>query len=138
VALKGSPQLRARLRAIKLTFKPAGRDWADDTVRIMKPLVPTRTGLSRASIRRRNATQRRATVVGSYILFFLDKGTKAHDEGPRRAKALRFTSGGRTVFSRKVHKRATSGRHFRERAATEALRANPLAVSLIKQWNDAA
>jgi hypothetical protein len=138
MALKGSPQLRARLRAIKLTFKPAGRDWADDTVRIMKPLVPTRTGLSRASIRRRNATQRKATVVGSFVLYFLDKGTKAHDEKPRKAKALRFTAGGNTVFSRRVHKRATAGHHFRQRAAIEALRANPLAASLIKQWNDAA
>jgi len=138
MALKGSPELRARLRAIKLTFKPAGRDWADDTVRIMKPLVPTRTGLSRASIRRRNATQRKATVVGSYILYFLDHGTKAHDERPRKARALRFQRGQNTVFSRRIHKRATSGRHFRERAAREALRRNPLAKSLVDQWNSAA
>jgi hypothetical protein len=138
VSLKGSRELSARLRAIKLTFKPAGRDWADDTVRIMKPLVPTRTGLSRASIRRRNATQRKATVVGSYVLYFLDHGTKAHDEVPRKAKVLRFQRGQNTVFSRKVHKRATSGKHFRQRAAEEALKANPLAKSLIEQWNSAA
>ncbi len=135
MSLKGSPELRARLRNIKQTFKPVGKDWADDTVTLMKPMVPTRTGVSRASIRRRNATQRRATVVGSYVLYFLDHGTKAHDESPKKARVLRFSSGGNTIFARKVHKRATSGSHFRQRAALEALRRNPMAAQLIKQWN---
>jgi hypothetical protein len=138
VSLKGSPQLRARLKAIRQTFKPVGKDWADDMVTISKPMVPTRTGKSRASIRRRNASQKRATVVGSYVLFFLDHGTKEHDEKPRKARVLRFQSGGNTIFARKVHKRATRGSGFRNRAAREALRRNPMAVELIRQWNSAA
>lgn len=138
MSLKGSPQLRARLKAIRQTFKPVGKDWADDMVTISKPMVPTRTGKSRASIRRRNASQKRATVVGSYVLFFLDHGTKAHDEKPRKARVLRFQSGGNTIFARKVHKRATRGSGFRNRAAREALRRNPMAVELIRQWNSAA
>jgi hypothetical protein len=138
MALKGSPQLRARLKAIKQTFKPYGRDWADDVVRVGKPMIQTKTGASRASLRRRNATQRKATVVGSYVLYFLDHGTKAHDEKPKHARALRFQRGQNTIFARKVHKRATSGSHFRERAAREALRRNPMAQELIRQWNEAA
>jgi hypothetical protein len=126
------------LKAIRQTFKPVGKDWADDMVTISKPMVPTRTGKSRASIRRRNASQKRATVVGSYVLFFLDHGTKAHDEKPRKARVLRFQSGGNTIFARKVHKRATRGSGFRNRAAREALRRNPMAVELIRQWNSAA
>jgi len=137
VSLKGSPQLRARLKAIRQTFKPVGRDWADDMVTIAKPMIQTKTGASRASLRRRNATQRKATVVGSYILYFLDHGTKAHDEVPRKARVLRFQSGGNTIFARKVHKRARSGSGFRQRAALEALRRNPMAAQLIKQWNSA-
>lgn len=31
--LKGSRELRARLRAIKTVFKPVGRQWTDETTR---------------------------------------------------------------------------------------------------------
>lgn len=139
MALKGSPQLRARLRAIKLTFKPAGRDWADETARVAKTMVPSKTGLLRASIRRRNATQRKATVVAHFTAYFIDKGTKAHSEKPRKKQALRFGGrGGDTIFSRRVDHPRTNARPFRERAAREGLRRAPLAGSLVKQWNDAA
>jgi hypothetical protein len=138
VSLKGSPQLRARLKAIKTTFKPYGRDWADETVKIAKPMVPHKTGRLRASIRRRNATQRKATVVAHFTAYFIDKGTKRHDITPRKGKALKFNKANRTIFSRKVDHPRTSARPFRERAAREGLRRHPMAAALIKQWNDAA
>jgi hypothetical protein len=138
MALKGSRELRARLRAIKLTFKPAGKEWADETARIAKTMVPSKTGRLRGSIRRRNATQRKATVVAHYTAYFIDKGTKAHSEKPKKAKALRFERGGNTIFSRKVDHPRTAARPFRERAAREGLRRRPLAGQIVKQWNDAA
>ena len=70
--LKGSRELRRRLKAIKTVFKPAGRDWADETARIAQSMVPVRTGKTRASIRRRNASQKRATVKGNRAVNFID------------------------------------------------------------------
>jgi hypothetical protein len=139
VALKGSRELRARLRAIKLTFKPAGKDWADETARVAKTMVPSKTGRLRGSIRRRNATQRKATVVAHYTAYFIDKGTKRHAI-PKKAggKVLRFERGGNTIFSRKVDHPRTAARPFRERAAREGLRRRPLAGQMIREWNDAA
>lgn len=138
MSLKGSPELKARLRAIKLTFKPVGKAWADTTAREAKRRIPKRTGFTAASIRRRNATQKKATVVGSFVANFIDAGTKAHDIKPKRAKGLYFTTGGRTIFAKKVHHRATKARPFKRAAALEGLRQNPMAVELVKQWNEAA
>lgn len=149
MALRGGPQLRARLKAIKVSFKPVGRAWADETVRLARPMVPVRTGKLRRSIRRRNANMKRATVVANYTAYFVDHGTKRHAiqpksvSGSRRggvgtASFLKFEAGGRTVFARKVFHPGTRGSHFRNRAANEALRRNPMAAEVIKAWNAAA
>lgn len=136
--LKGGPQLKARLRAIKESFKPIGREWADTTAKLARDKVPVRTGRLRKSIRRKNASQRRATVVAHFTAFFIDPGTKAHDIKARRAGSLVFEGRGGTIFAKKVHKRAYKGKPFRKEAAREALRRNPMAEELIKQWNRAA
>jgi hypothetical protein len=138
VALKGSPELRARLKAIRQTFKPVGRAWAETTRDELARRTPRKTGKTAASYRVRNATQRKATVVGSFVANFIDAGTKAHDEVPRHAKALRFTEANRTIFSKKVHHPRVGARPFKRAAAQEGLRRNPMAAVLIKQWNDAA
>jgi hypothetical protein len=137
MALKGKSELNARLRAIKQTFKPIGRAWADDDVAENRRRVPVKTGRLRASFRVRNATQRKAVVVGHYTANFIDAGTKAHDE-TAKGNAMRFAIGGKTMFAKKVHKRTTPAQRFKREAAMEALRKNPMAVELIKQWNNAA
>ena len=139
MALKGGRELRARLNALSTAFKPIGRNWADDTVRLARPRVPVRTGRLRQSIRRRNASKKRATVVAHYTAFFVDKGTKPHDIKAKRAKGLVFEGrGGRTIFAPKVRHRGYAGRPFRDRAAKEALARNPAAEELIRAWNRAA
>lgn len=138
MSVKGSPEFKARLRSIKLAFKPAGKAWGVDAVAELRRRTPRRTGKTAASYRIRNNTQRKTTVVGSFVANFLDAGTKAHSEVPKRAKALRFTSNGRTIFSKKVHKPATRGRHFKRAAAMAALDKNPIAREVIRQWNEAA
>lgn len=139
MTLKGSPQLRARLKAIKTSFKPIGREWADTTAALARPHVPVRTGKGRASVRRKNASQKLASVSARHYVGILDKGAKAHDIVPRRAPALVFKGhGGRTIFSKRVHKPAQRGLGFAKRAATESLRRHPMAETLIRQWNDAA
>lgn len=150
MALKGSRELRARMRAIRQTFKPIGKNWAEDTRDYARAHVPVRTGRLKASIRVRNASQRRATVVGHFSASFVDKGTKAHAEKAKRRAVMRygvskqgpsfgaFTPGEFTVFSKKVNHPRTKARPFKVAAAREGLRKNPMAVELIKQWNSAA
>lgn len=137
MSLKGSPELRARLRALKLAFKPVGKAWGQETVTQARRRVRKKTGATAASFRVRNNTQRKTVVVGSYIANFIDADVKAHDETGK--PVMRFTSRqGRTIFSRKVHKPRHAGSHFKRAAALEALRLNPMAAEVIRQWNEAA
>jgi hypothetical protein len=127
------------MKALRLAFKPAGRAWADEAARQMRPRVPVRTGRLRASFRRRNATQRRATVVGHFTAYFIDAGTKPHTITAKRGSRLIFKGrSGDTIFARKVHHRGIRARPFRRAAALEALRKEPLAQHIIDQWNEAA
>lgn len=137
MSLKGSAELRARLRSIKQTFKPIGKAWGEEDVRQNRARVKKRTGRTAASFRVRNATQRKTVVVGSFVANFIDAGTKAHDIKAKKAMFLRFDAGGRTIFSKKVHKPRTSAHPFKKAAALEALRRNPMAAELIRQWNQA-
>lgn len=138
MSLKGARELRARLRALRLAFKPAGKVWADDTAKLMRPQVPVKTGRLRKSIRRRNATQRKATVVAHHTAYFVDKGPVTHRIQPKRSRMLRFEAGGRTVFAKSVRHPGYRGRPFRHRAALEALKRNPMAQAVIEEWNKAA
>ena len=138
MALKGSPELRARLKALKLAFKPLGKSWAEDTRDEARRRVRKRTGKTAASFRVRNATQRKATVVGSFVANFIDAGTKEHDIVPRKGTRLRFQSQGRTIFAKKVHHPRTAAHPFKRAAALEGLRKNPMAAAVVNQWNDAA
>ena len=137
MSLKGGPELRARLKALRLAFKPIGRSWGDEFVVVARPMVPEKTGRLRRSIRVKNNTQRRTTIAAHYTASFIDAGTVAH---PIRSKGgfLRWEDGGRTIFARKVNHPGVRARPFRARAAREALRRKPMAGELIEQWNRAA
>ena len=138
--LQGSAQLKARLRAIKQTFRPIGRKWATSTARHARSgaSFTNRSGKGRRSIRVKSASQRRATVVANYYVAILDKGAKAYAIVPKKKPNLVFQAGGRTVFSKKVNKPATRGLGFAMRAAEDAMRDNPMAEELINLWNGAA
>jgi hypothetical protein len=138
VSLKGSPQLRSRLKAIKLTFKPVGLKWADTTAAEARRRVPVKTGRLQKSIRRRNATQKRATVVGHFTANFVDAGTKEHPIKARHAKNLVFKTHGNTIFAKKVNHPRTRAQRFKRVSAHEGLRKTPMAAELIKLWNEAA
>lgn len=135
--LRGTPELRARMRAIKLAFKPIGRNWAEDTVHLAQARVAVRTGATRRSIRVKNASMKKASVLAIWGARFIEQGTKAHDIKARRKTVMRFEANG-TIFARKVHKPAQGARPFLEPAAEAALRKNPMAAELIKLWNEAA
>jgi hypothetical protein len=140
MALRGSRELRARLKAIRTVFKPVAKDWTAITVDEAKRRLSTSvdTGKTRASVRRRNASQRKATVVGNYPVNFIDAGTKEHDIKPRRVSVLKFNVGGNTVFARKVHKRRQPARPFKRASAEAGLRKVEIIRDLIELWNRAA
>lgn len=140
MALRGSRELRARLKAIRTVFKPAGKQWADATAEEAKRRLVSsmNTGKTRASIRRRNSSQKKATVVGNYPINFIDAGSKAHDIKPRNVSALKFSAGGNTVFARKVHKRAIAAKPFKKASAEAGLRKVDIIGDLIDLWNRAA
>jgi len=133
--LKGSRELRARLRALKTAFKPIGRQWADDMVQIARPEAPVRTGHLRKSIRRRNATMKKATVYADYWAFFVDAGPKPHEIKPKRKKVLMF--GDPPRFAPRVSHPGYAARPFIDSSARKALDRNPMAEEVIKAWNEA-
>lgn len=139
MSLQGGPALRSRLKALRVAFKPIGRTWADGAVDVMRPQVPHRTGRLRKSLRVKSATQRKAVVGGHFTAFFVDAGPKRHAIVSKHAGGLIFKGrSGRTIFAKRVSHPGYRGRPFRARAAHEALRRNPMAQGLIKQWNSAA
>lgn len=138
MAVKGSRELRARLKAAGLMFKPYGRLWADTAAGEMRGDVPEDTGRLKRSLKRKNATQKRATVYGMHWANFVDAGSVAHDIKARKAPRLIFQAGGRTIFARKVHKQRIAARPFKRKAAVAALRRHPMRETLIEMWNRAA
>lgn len=142
VTLHGANELRARLGALRLTFKDYGRVWGDEAASGMRDRLDdigaVRTGDTKRSIRRRNATQRKAVVVGSYVTNFIDAGSVAHDIAPKNKPFLIFEAGGRTIFAKKVHKQRIPARRFKRPAALAAIAKHPLKQTMIDLWNKAA
>ena len=138
MALKGRKELNARLQAVRQSFKPIGRKWADDYVRLGRPRIPVATGKTRRSLRRRHANMKRATVAASYVTNFIDAGVKPHRITAKTGGSLAFKANGRTVFARSVFHRGHRARPFKKRTADEAMRRTPMAHTLIDEWNRAA
>lgn len=138
--LVGGDALRARLKAAGLVFKPYGKRWADATADEMRhsDSWQDNTGRLRKSFRRRNATAKKATVVGHYTSNFVDAGSKAHDIVPRKGQFLIFDYKGQTIFAKRVHKQRIAAKPFKARAARRALERHPMSDELIAQWNRAA
>lgn len=141
MSLQGKAELAARMKALgKDIFKPEGRAWADETVRLMHDRVPNRNtrwskGRLHDSIRRKSATQKKAVVVGWFTGYFVDAGVKPHSLQRRKTRPK-----GRTIFAataRKPHP-GYRARPFRARSARDALRNKPMSRVIIDVWNRAA
>lgn len=146
--IKGSPELKARLKAIATnTFKPGGRDWADEAVALGRSRVgsyhmPYSQNVLVPSIRRKSATAKRALVTGSFHGYFVDAGTRGAGLQSRARRASKQKHGP-TFFARQARKPKRRGggydaRPFRSWMAREALRRKPLTDAMIKAWNEAA
>lgn len=138
MSLKGATQLRGRLRVARLAFKDYGRNlWAPETVRRAKSRVAVRTGKTRASIRIKSATQRKAVVQAAYGARFVESGAQAHDIKPRKKRALKWQARG-TVFVKRAHKGAQGAHPFLRNSARDALLEHGFQDHLVEIWNSAA
>lgn len=139
MALRGAPQLRRRLRAIKTVFKPVGREWTERTVNLAQRRVAVRTGATKRSIRRKNASQTRAAVQATHGARFLEAGTKEHTLKAKRVEAMKFTDqGGRPHFAKKIRHPGMRAQPFLRRSGHDALNDLNILRELIELWNRAA
>jgi hypothetical protein len=140
VRVRGAKELKARFKALRQVFKPLGRDWADRTVATTKGRVRFKTGKTRSSIRRKNATQRKAVVVAAHGARFLDQGTKAHEMRPKRFAAMAFKHSrtGQPVFTKRVKHPGGKAYPFLRVSAREELNSSDQVNVVIKTWNSAA
>ena len=135
--VRGARELRARFKALRQVFKPLGRDWADRTVAQAKGRVRVKSGKTKASIRRRNASQRKASVVASRGARFLDKGTVPHAITAKRFAAMSFPHSrtGQPVFAKKVRHPGGRAYPFLRVSARDQLHTDKNINHVIKAWN---
>ena len=138
MALKGSRELRRRLKAIKTVFKPVGKSWAEQTARLAATRVEVKTGKTRRSIRVKNASMKKAAVEAKGGARFLEAGTKAHIIRPRRFRALKWNASGQPMFAKKVNHPSTKAKPFLRRSGHDVLERSDMLKELIKLWNEAA
>lgn len=138
--LTGARELRARFKALRGAFKPLGRDWADRTVVAARGRVRVKSGKTRATIRRQNATQRKATVVAGGGARFLDKGTVPHTLNARRFVGMSFphSKTGQPVFAKRVRHPGAKAYPFLRVSAREQLHRSDNVNQIIRLWNRAA
>jgi hypothetical protein len=140
VALRGSPELRRRLKAIKTVYKPAGKEWLGVAIPEARRQLARSvdTGKTMASVRKKNQSMLKVSIQGRYPVNFIDAGTKAHDIKAKNAETLKFNIGGQAFFRKKVHKRAVPARPFKAAVGEAAWREVDLIRDLVELWNKAA
>ena len=126
------------MKAIRTVFKPVGKNWAEDTKNLASRRVKVRSGRTKATIRVRNASMRRAAVEAREGARFLEAGAQAHDIKARKFEAMKFGPSGQPHFAKKVHHPGAPKQPFLRNSGADALKRNPMAEELIKLWNQAA
>ncbi|HEX6518279.1 MAG TPA: HK97 gp10 family phage protein [Nocardioidaceae bacterium] len=125
-------RIRLDRAALNRTFSSTSRSEGERAARLVvaraKILAPVDTGRLRASIRVERRSffgLRQRWTVGSDVEYapMVNDGTRPHVIRPRRAKALRFKVGGRTVYAAVVRHPGTRARPFLDRALQEVARA---------------
>ena len=132
MTLLGADDLRKRIDAILTAPEQIQRQWAAETVLILRARIPVKSGDTQRSVREGKT----GTILGSPVVNFLDSGVRAHDI-TARSGVLKFYKGGQTFFRKKVHKPRQEGRHFKAVSARQGLeKIHPEQV--IDLWNKAA
>ena len=136
-SLKGAKGLHSRFRAVERSTGTMMRDLALHAVREQKNLAPVRTGNLRRTIHLGSVSSRSATTVaGANYAAHVEFGTRPHVITPVRRKVLRFSAGGRVVFTRRVRHPGTKPRPFMLPGANRALEILGVNV-IVDAWNRA-
>lgn len=137
--LIGAKGLYARLRAVQKA--PAGlmRTLGLRAIRYQKQEAPVRTGNLRRTIHlaRANAVEA-VTVASARYAPAVELGTRPHIIRPRRRKVLRFSAGGRVVFTQMVRHPGTKAKPFMVPGARRALAEQAGVKPIIDAWNETA
>lgn len=101
--------------AIELVVKKT----AERAEELLRERAPRKTGRMAESVG--STVLGRAAIVGLRASYarFLEFGTRPHEIRPRRARALRFSIGGRMIFARRVLHPGIRPRRFVQAAAEE-------------------
>lgn len=139
ISFKGLKELQKRVHALD-DLGPFMRDLALSAVSEQKKLSPVKTGNLRRSIHLGRVSARSAeTIASANYAAFVEFGTKAHEIRPRNRKALRWKSGNKYRFARRVQHPGTKARPFMIPGAERAIAGSRgLADRVIRQWNNAA
>ena len=148
--VKGIPQLRARLDALKPN-EGLMRKIALSAVREQKLLVPRKTGNLGRTIQLGSVTPTRAeTIATADYAAFVERGTRPHEIRPRNRKALRWSAdgstrltgaprkGGRVRFAKRVQHPGTRAQPFMLPGAQKAVEGAGLKSIVVTSWNEAA
>ena len=151
--IRGIPQLRARIEAIKPNEKLL-RTIALSAVREQKLLTQPfrKTGNLARTIHLGAVTASRAeTIASADYAAYVEQGTRPHVIRPRNRKALRWAAdagsarlsgaprkGSRVRFAKRVQHPGTKAQPFMIPGAQKAIEGVGLKATVIKAWNDAA
>jgi len=95
------------------------REAAGRAEALLRERAPRRTGQMAGGVG--SVVYGRMAIVGlrAHYARFLEFGTRPHEIRPRRARALRFVVGGRTVFASRVEHPGVRPRRFVQAVAEE-------------------
>lgn len=137
--LKGSRELRRRLKAIRTVFKPVGRSWAEGTRDLATRRVKVASGKTKQSIRVKNASMKRASVEARRGARFLEAGAKPHEIRAKRVRAMPLGERhGQPQFAKRVSHPGARKQPFLRNSGRDVLARTPMAEELIRLWNNAA
>lgn len=157
LTVKGIPQLRKRLEAVKASPRPLLGKIQLDAERYAKQLVPRKTSNLGRSITRGELTDS-YTIVRARAGYaaYVELGTRPHVIRPKRGGFLRFPAkgaakrlsgaptrgavraGGAYVFARKVNHPGTKPQPFLVPGARRSIEENTGREVIISRWNRAA
>lgn len=138
MTLQGAAGLHARLAATRTAPRTYGRVWANETARLTRQRVAVDTRATQRSITVQRASDTGATVAAGGAARFLERGVRPHKITAGGKGVLRYSAGGKPLFSKRVRHPGMRKRPFMAVSAREAYKAKSPGKVVIDAWNKAA
>jgi hypothetical protein len=121
IEVKGLKELKNTLERILDHLRSVLEDLTRETYEKAVQYAPERTGFLRRNIKWSVEGLTGRVISQAPYSAYVEFGTRPHMIFPRRARALRFEVGGRTIFARYVHHPGMRGQFYMRRALQDAL-----------------